>query len=104
MKDLAKTVWLTVLTFGMICASGKTLRAQRDLALVPAPAVVLDTDANAAKMLVAAREFLAARQWGDAIDLLRQTADHRGDRLVPLEPGRYVNVQTSVDILLSSLP
>ena len=46
MKDLAKPVWLTVLTFGMICASGQTLHAQRDLALVPAPAVVLDTDAT----------------------------------------------------------
>ncbi|MGE5195607.1 MAG: PQQ-binding-like beta-propeller repeat protein [Deltaproteobacteria bacterium] len=78
--------------------------AQRDPAPAAAPAVFLDTDPVAAKMLGAARDFLAARQWGDAVDLLRQITDQHGDRLVAIEPGRYVNVQTFADILVASMP
>jgi hypothetical protein len=78
--------------------------AQREPAWQPAPAVFLDTDPVAAKMLGAAREFLAARQWGDAVDLLRQITDQHGERLVAIEPGRYVNVQTFADILIASMP
>ena len=70
----------------------------------PAPAVALDTDPVAAKMLGAARDYLVARQWADAVDLLRQIADQHGERLVAIEPGRYVNVQTFVDILIASMP
>lgn len=69
-----------------------------------APAAALDADLVAAKMLGTARDFIAARQWGDAVDLLRQIADQHGERLVAIESGRYVSVQTYVDILISSLP
>jgi outer membrane protein assembly factor BamB len=69
-----------------------------------APAVFLDTDPVAAKLLGAARDYLAARQWGDAVDLLRQIADQHGERLVMLEPGRYVNVRTVADIYLAGMP
>src|SRR5262249_7961345 len=31
-------------------------------------------------------------------------ADQHGDRLVAIEPGRYVNVQTYADILIASMP
>lgn len=79
-------------------------QAQRDLTIPAAAGVFLDSDPASSKMLGAARDFLAARQWADAIDLLRQAADQHGERLVAIEPGRYVNVQTSADILLSSLP
>jgi outer membrane protein assembly factor BamB len=88
----------------VLVACTRSAEAQRNPAVSPAPNVVLDANSAAAKMIGAARDFLAARQWGDAIDLLRQTADQHGDRLVPLEPGRYVKAQTGVDILLSSLP
>ena len=37
------------------------------------------TDPVAAKMLGAARDYLAARQWADAVDLLRQIADQHGE-------------------------
>src|SRR5262249_58496016 len=78
--------------------------AQRDSALQAAPSVLLDTDPVAAKLLGAARDYIAARQWGDAVDLLRQIADQHGERLVPIEPGRFVNVQTFADILIASMP
>lgn len=94
-------LFATVFAFAPLVAPAQV---QRDFPVSVAPSVQLDTDAAAAKMLGAARDFLGARQWGDAIDLLRQTADQHGDRLVAIEPGRYVNVQMSADILLSSLP
>src|SRR5262245_27528407 len=85
-----------------VCASLATpAEAQREQAV---PSVFIDTDPVAAKMLGAARDFLAARQWGDAVDLLRQIADQHGDRLVAIEPGRCVNVQTYADILIASMP
>lgn len=88
----------------MFVALATPALAQRDLALQPAAAVFLDTDFVAGKMLGAARDFIAARQWEDAIELLRQIADQHGERLVAIEPGRYVNVQTITDILIASLP
>jgi hypothetical protein len=89
----------------IVCATlATTARAQRELTTQAVPSVFLDTDPVAAKMLGAARDFLAARQWGDAVDLLRQIADQHGDRLVAIEPGRYVNVQTYADILIASMP
>jgi outer membrane protein assembly factor BamB len=81
-----------------------TAGAQREFATQAVPSVFLDTDPVAAKMLGAARDFVAARQWGDAVDLLRQIADQHGDRLVAIESGRYVNVQTYADILIASMP
>ncbi len=69
-----------------------------------APAVFLDTDPAAAKMLGAARDYLAARNWADAVDVLRQIADQHGEHLVAIEPGRYVSVRTVADIYLASLP
>jgi len=79
-------------------------QAQRDGAGQAAPAVLLDTDVVAAKMLGAARDFLGAQQWGDAVELLRQIADQHGERLVAIDSGRFVNVQTYADILISSMP
>src|SRR5205823_8780496 len=71
--------------------------------LQQAPAVFLDTDPVAAKMLGAARDYLAARQWGDAVDLLRQIADQHGYRLMMIESARYVNVRTVFDVYLPFL-
>src|SRR5579864_6950243 len=79
-------------------------KAQRDGAGQAAPAVLLDTDVVAAKMLGAARDFLGAQQWGDAVELLRQIADQHGERLVAIDTGRFINVQTYADILISSMP
>jgi outer membrane protein assembly factor BamB len=95
------SILLGLVAFATLSADA---HAQRDFTISAAPNISLDTDAASSKMLGAARDFLAARQWADAIDLLRQTADQYGERLVAIEPGRYVNVQTSADILLSSLP
>lgn len=65
--------------------------------------VFLDTDNAAIKKLGAARDFLAAGQWNDAIELLRQIADQHGDNVAPTSDGRFINVQTYCDMLLSGM-
>ena len=88
----------------MTLANASPVQAQRESTAQAAPPANLDTDPAAAKMLGAARDYLAARNWTDAVDVLRQIAEHHGDRLVAIEPGRYVSVQKCADIFLSSLP
>ena len=95
---------LTLLVAPLWLAVAQATLAARELPTLQAPAVFLDTDPVAAKLLGAARDYLAARQWSDAVDLLRQIADQHGDRVVMLEPGRYVNVRTVTDIYLASMP
>jgi outer membrane protein assembly factor BamB len=95
---------ITLTAFVVAMSLASQAEAQRDSTAQPAPPALLDTDPAAAKMLGAARDYLAARNWAGAVDLLRQIAEHHGERLVAIEPGRYVNVQTCCDILLSSLP
>ena len=101
---MLKPDWLKLLLLVVSLAIALPAQAQRESTAQAAPPVLLDTDPAAAKMLGAARDYLAAREWADAIDLLRQIAEHHGERLVAIEPGRYVSVQTCSDILLSSLP
>lgn len=78
--------------------------AQREGAASRFESVFLDTDATATKKLGAARDLLNARQWNDGIDLIRQISEQHGDHLVAITHGRYVNVHTYCDILLSGLP
>ncbi|MGQ0633431.1 MAG: outer membrane protein assembly factor BamB family protein [Planctomycetaceae bacterium] len=79
-------------------------RAQRNQAAPAGEAFFLDTDAAAAKKLAAARDLLAARQWDDGIDLVRQAALQHAGKLVATAPGRYVDVQTYCDSALAQLP
>ena len=90
--------------FVIILAITAPAHAQRESTAQTAPPVLLDADPAAAKMLGAVRDYLTARNWPDAVDLLRQIAEHHGEHLVAIEPGRFVNVQTCVDMFLSSLP
>ncbi|MFN0056702.1 MAG: PQQ-binding-like beta-propeller repeat protein [Planctomycetales bacterium] len=97
--------WLHgVMAVLLVVGHGQIGLAQRDALQTGIESVYLDTDAAAAKKLGAARDLLAAGQWEDAIDLIRQIGEQHGDRLVGIAPGRYVSVQTYCDILLSSLP
>ncbi|MSR59275.1 MAG: hypothetical protein EXS05_16800 [Planctomycetaceae bacterium] len=89
----------------ILCGSlWQTGHAQREATPTGVESVFLDVDAAAAKKLAAVRDLLAAHEWGDAIDLMRQIGEQHGDRLVAIAPRRYVSVQTYCDILLSSLP
>jgi len=100
---LAATKWFITSVFALLTLA-RPVMAQRESTAQAAPPVMLDADPAAAKMLGAVRDYLAARNWPDAVDLLRQIAEQHGEHLVSIEPGRYINVQTCTDILLSSLP
>lgn len=69
-----------------------------------AEVVFLDVDNTATKKLGAARDFLAAGQWQDAIDLLLQVGETHGETLTPVTPKRFVNVRAYCDLLLAGLP
>lgn len=92
---------LAMLLGGSLLPSG---HAQREPAPTGIDAVFLDVDPAAAKKLAAVRDLLAAREWGDAVELLRQIGEQHGDRLAAVAPRRFISVQTYCDILLSSLP
>lgn len=89
-----------------LCVRPLPVCAQRDVFQGTrfAESVFLDTDSVAARKLGAARDLLGARQWTDAIELVRQIAEQHGERLVAIETGRYVTVQEYCDILLSAMP
>jgi outer membrane protein assembly factor BamB len=95
---------LRLAVFVMTLAIAAPAHAQRESTAQAAPPVLLDNDPAAAKMLGAVRDYLTDRNWVDAVDLLRQIAEHHGEHLLAIEPGRFVNVQTCVDIFLTSLP
>ncbi len=101
---VTKCIRLSLLLIAITLVSSSPVLAQREPTAHAAPPVLLDADPAAAKMLGAVRDYLAAHNWSDAVELLRQIAEQHGDHLVAIEPGRYINVQTCTDIFLSSLP
>lgn len=88
----------------LLAALVQTGQAQREAGAPASEGMFLDVDAAAAKKLAAARELVAARQWGDAIELIRQVGEQHGPRLVAHSPRLYVTVQMYCDLVLSSLP
>lgn len=66
--------------------------------------VTLDADSAVAKKLGTIREYFAAEQWQQGIDMLRQVVTDSGDSLVSVTPGRYLNVALYCNTLLANLP
>jgi outer membrane protein assembly factor BamB len=65
--------------------------------------VSLDVDNVVIKQLRTVRAHFAERQWDQAFEIIRQISTTGGDQLVPVSPGRYLNVRTYVDLLLARL-
>lgn len=61
-------------------------------------------DAVASRKISVAREFIAARQWAGAIDLIGELTGTDGDVLVRLDADRAVPGRIAARILLGSLP
>lgn len=66
--------------------------------------VALDTDSAVNRKLGAARDYLSNRQWDDAVGVIREVAEADGEKLIAVEPGRYVNVGRYCNMLLAALP
>jgi len=65
--------------------------------------VFLETDPAAAKKLGALKEYLRDQQWTEAIQLAEQILEQHREKLIPTDPGRYVNLQTRCQSLLATM-
>ncbi len=65
--------------------------------------VSLDVDQGAIRKLAVVKDYLADRQWGQAIDLVQNIIENHRGSLVPIAPGRYVNARHYCQGLLSEL-
>ncbi|MFN0196278.1 MAG: PQQ-binding-like beta-propeller repeat protein [Planctomycetaceae bacterium] len=65
--------------------------------------VSIDVDQGAIRKLAVVKDYLADRQWGQAIDLVQNIIENHRGSLVPIAPGRYVNARHYCQGLLSEL-
>ena len=93
--------------------AGSAVRAQQPRLLIfggPAPQIELTApQVNAisgaiASRLEQARALAAARNWDEAVDIYRELAADKSDRVVALDDGRYVNLRTYCQLQLARLP
>ncbi len=67
--------------------------------------IYLDSaDSGARRHLEQAQNFVAARQWEDAIDTWRQVMQDHGDKMVKLTDRRYVSLREFCHLQLVALP
>ena len=57
-----------------------------------------------ASRLEQARALVAARSWDEAVDIYRELAADKTDRVVALDDARYVNLRTYCQLQLARLP
>ena len=70
----------------------------------PARPIGLDVSLIATKRLAAAREFIDQGEWTAASEALEQLTRDYGDRMVEVEPGRFLNVAYGAEALLVQMP
>lgn len=66
--------------------------------------VTLETSNAVAKKFGTVQDYLAAKQWSQAVDLLADVSAQHGDLLVPVAPGQYVNVARQCQHILAGSP
>ncbi len=66
--------------------------------------VTLHQDSQVIKTLATAQDHIGQKQWAQAIPVLQQLIEARGDAIVAVEPGRYWNVADYCQLLISNFP
>ena len=66
--------------------------------------VALHQDSQVIKTLATAQDHIAEKQWVQAIPVLQQLIESRGDAIAAVEPGRYWNVADYCHLLISNFP
>ena len=66
--------------------------------------VTLHQDSQVIKTLATAQDHIAEKQWVQAIPVLQQLIESRGDAIAAVEPGRYWNVADYCQLLISNFP
>lgn len=67
-------------------------------------AVSVNAPTQVVKTLETAREHIIEGQWDIAVSILQELIDSSGDKLVPVEPGRYSNTGDYCHLLISQFP
>ncbi len=63
-----------------------------------------EADSAARTLLQRAKAHAAEKQWDEAIETLRQVMEHHGERLVRVDPHRYLSMREYCQMQLSQLP
>ncbi|MCC7422104.1 MAG: PQQ-binding-like beta-propeller repeat protein [Planctomycetaceae bacterium] len=66
--------------------------------------VTLETNSAVAKKFGTVQDYLSAKQWNQAVDLLADISTQHGEILVSVGPGRYVNVARQCQQILAAAP
>ncbi|MEX1232804.1 MAG: PQQ-binding-like beta-propeller repeat protein [Planctomycetaceae bacterium] len=66
--------------------------------------VSLDIDQEAVRKLAVVKDYLADRQWNQAIELVQNIMENHRDSLVPISSGRFVNARYLCQGMLSEFP
>ncbi|QDT40490.1 outer membrane biogenesis protein BamB [Gimesia alba] len=99
--------FITLLVLGTTCFSAEFCLAQPeplDASLKFRESVSLDVNNTVLKKMGSVRDYLAERQWEDAVNILVQISNEYGDSLYPESPGRYLRVSEYCQNLLAGFP
>ncbi|MFH1303560.1 MAG: PQQ-binding-like beta-propeller repeat protein [Planctomycetota bacterium] len=99
--------FIALIVLGTICVSAKISLAQREQQGIPPKfreSVSLDVNNAVLKKMGSVRDYLAEKQWADAVDILVQISDEYGDTLYPESTGRYLRVSEYCQNLLAGFP
>jgi len=99
--------FIALVVLGTICFSAKISLAQPEQqGALPKfrESVSLDVNNAVLKKMGSVRDFLAEKQWEDAVDILIQISDEYGDSLYPESTGRYLRVSEYCQNLLAAFP
>jgi outer membrane protein assembly factor BamB len=106
MRQTTVSALAGIVATGCVLLSVDVVRAQEN-ADVPRrirESVTLETNNAVAKKFGTVQDYLAAKQWSQAVDLLADISTQYGDMLVAVGPGRYVNVARQCQQMLAASP
>lgn len=90
-----------MMVFVLLSAAG--VAQERPSRRVFRESVSVTTDSQVVKRLGTAQDHLAGQQWDEAVPILQQIIETRGNTMLPLETGRYGNAADFCHLLISRL-
>jgi outer membrane protein assembly factor BamB len=99
---LGKTVMVLLVAFGNQTAG--IANAQQNNPERFTESVSIEVETSVRKKLGTVRDYLALKQWDEAISLLIQLSSTQGAALIEESPGRYLNVELYCNLILAGLP
>lgn len=89
-------------TFGPACCQAQFFPATR---FEPSDEVTLDlAESSTRTHLERVKALLAAEQWDDAVEILRQVMENHGGKMFEVSPQRYVSLRDYCQMWIASLP